>query len=128
MTVNGRIRLLAALVLVLALAIVAGCTTATQTDDSAVPSGSNTKTIKLSSNAMGIYNPQEIRVRAGTTVRIEGDPDTLTGGMDTVVIEGFGINKKIAPSDNIIEFVADKPGEYEVRCANYMGKGKLIVE
>jgi len=92
-----------------------------------LPNG-QTEIVKLSSSPTGQYNPSEIRVKAGTNVRIEGDIETLIGGMDTVVIKDYGISKKISQNDNVIEFVADKPGEYEVRCANYMGNAKLIVE
>lgn len=91
------------------------------------PNG-QTEIVKLSSSQSGQYSPSELRVKAGTKVRIEGDTKTLVGGMDTVVIEDYGVNKKISQNDNIIEFMADKPGEYEVRCANYMGNAKLIVE
>ena len=88
------------------------------------PSG---QAIKLSSNANGEYAPKEIRVKAGSTVRIEGDINTLVGGMDTIVIDGYNLNKKVSPGDNVLEFTADKPGEYSMHCANNMGYGKLVV-
>lgn len=84
--------------------------------------------IKLASSSSGVYMPKEIRVKLGSKVRIEGDLETLVGGMDTVIIDGYGIRKTIAPSDNIIEFVADKKGTFKMYCANGMGNGKLIVD
>lgn len=84
--------------------------------------------IKLSSAPSGAYMPKEIRVKAGTKVRIEGDSETLTGGMNTVIIDGYNVRKVIAPEDNVIEFVADKTGTFKMYCANGMGNGKLIVE
>lgn len=86
------------------------------------------ESIKLSSAPSGAYMPKEIRVKAGTKVRIEGDTETLTGGMDTVIIDGYNIRKVIAPGDNMMEFVADKTGTFKMYCANGMGNGKLIVE
>ena len=61
-------------------------------------------------------------------VRIEADTETLTGGMDTVIIDGYNVRKVIAPWDDVIEFVADKTGTFKMYCANGMGNGKLIVE
>lgn len=84
--------------------------------------------VKLSAAPSGAYTPREIRVKAGTKVRIEGDVETLTGGMDTVIIDGYSVRKVIAPGDNIVEFVADKTGTFKMYCANGMGNGKLIVE
>jgi|GEM_PF-1742256 len=74
------------------------------------------------------YNPAEIRVKQGTTVRIVADPATLTGCMTTVNIDGYGISKYIAGGDNVIQFVADKAGTFPIHCNMGMGNGKLIVE
>ncbi len=84
--------------------------------------------IKLSADTSGAYTPREIRVKAGTKVRIEGDTETLTGGMDTVIIDGYNVRKVIAPGDNMVEFVANKKGTFKMYCANGMGNGKLIIE
>lgn len=84
--------------------------------------------IKLTSTPEGKYAPGEIKVKVGTKVTIEGDLKTLTGGMDTVIIDEYGIRKLIKPDDNAIEFVADKTGSFRIYCANGMGNGKLIVE
>lgn len=84
--------------------------------------------VKLSADPSGAYNPKEIRVKTGTKVRIEGDQETLTGGMNTVIIDGYNVQKVITPGDNVIEFVADKKGTFKMYCANGMGNGKLIVE
>jgi plastocyanin domain-containing protein len=86
------------------------------------------KVVRLTAAPDGQYSPEEIRVGVGTKLIIEGDPSTLVAGMDTVIIEGYGIRKLISPGNNIIEFTADKRGTYRVYCANGMGNGKLIVE
>lgn len=84
--------------------------------------------IKLSVNKDFEYEPRQINVKLGSDVRIEADTTTLVEGMDTVIIEGYGIRKLIAPNDNIIEFKADKPGTYNIYCGNGMGNGKLVVK
>ncbi|KKQ53462.1 MAG: hypothetical protein US70_C0003G0005 [Parcubacteria group bacterium GW2011_GWD2_38_11] len=100
----------------------------TQSKSSATVQTGKAGNIKLSADPSGAYNPKEIRVKAGTKVKIEGDQETLTGGMNTVIIDGYNIQKVIAPGDNVIEFVADKKGTFKMYCANGMGNGKLIVE
>jgi plastocyanin len=85
------------------------------------------ETIELTVDETGQYVPREMTVTLGSTVRIKGDPETLIGGMDTVIIDGYGVRQLIAPGDNIIEFVANQPGTFDVYCANGMGNGKLIV-
>jgi plastocyanin len=74
------------------------------------------------------YTPAEIRVKQGTKVRIEGDPNTLVGCMSTVNIDGYGISKYIKAGDNVIEFTADTAGTFPIHCNMGMGNGKLIVE
>lgn len=86
------------------------------------------ESVTLSAAPNGAYTPQEIRVKKGTNVRIEGDLETLVGGMNTVIIDGYNVRKVIAPGDNMVEFVADKNGTFKMYCANGMGNGKLIVE
>jgi len=76
----------------------------------------------------GEYEPNEIRVRAGDTVRIEADASTFTGCMSTLVINGMGISKKITATDNVLEFTASTPGQYRLSCSMGMGNGVLIVE
>lgn len=76
----------------------------------------------------GQYSPNEIRVKQGTKVRIEGDPKTLRGCMLVVNIEGYGISKPIRTGDNVIEFTADKVGTFPIYCNMGIGNGKLIVE
>ena len=69
-----------------------------------------------------------IRVKQGTTVRIEGDPTSLSGAMAVVNITGYDLSKFIRPDDNVIQFVADKAGTFPIHCNMGMGNGKLIVE
>lgn len=123
-----RIRFITVMLLLMAAVVLTACTSTNPLGESNAPVTLNGQSVKLFSGDGGQYSPKEIRVKIGSTVRIEGDPETLVGGMDTVVIEDYGVRKKIAPGDNIIEFVANKPGSFEIICANGMGNGKLIVE
>jgi plastocyanin domain-containing protein len=116
---------LSLLILISALALIfilSGCSSVQ--DISLTPSG---QTIKLISTDSGQYVPAVIKVKLGDTVRIEGDTKTLVAGMDTVVIEGYNIEKKISADDFIIEFKAEKAGDFKMNCANGMGNGRLIV-
>lgn len=86
------------------------------------------ETFTLTSSG-GQYDPPEIRVKQGTTVRIEGDPKTLSGCMAVVNIGGnYGISKLITSRDNVIEFTADKTGTFPMYCDMGIGNGKFIVE
>jgi len=76
----------------------------------------------------GQYDPAVISVKQGTTVRIEGDPKTLSGCMAVVNIQGYGVSKLITSADNVIEFTADKTGSFPINCDMGIGNGKLVVE
>jgi plastocyanin len=75
----------------------------------------------------GQYDPAVISVKQGTTVRIEGDPKTLSGCMEVVNIQGYGISKQITSADNVIEFTADKTGTFPMSCDMGIGNGRLVV-
>jgi hypothetical protein len=131
-------RTIAIIALLLAAGFLAACTAKTPTGNAVAPIGATRQAaaqltpsgqgIKLVASDTGQYTPDVIRVKQGSVVRIEGDPETLVGGMDTVIVDDYGVQKKIAPNDNVLEFTADKQGEFLVHCANGMGNGKLIVE
>lgn len=69
-----------------------------------------------------------IRVKQGTTVRIEGDPTSLSGAMAVVNITGYDISKFIRPDDNVIQFVAYKTGTFPMECDMGIGDDRLVVE
>ncbi|MBI1978649.1 MAG: cupredoxin domain-containing protein [Candidatus Aenigmarchaeota archaeon] len=79
------------------------------------------KTVKEVEMAIthGGYMPNDITVNLGDTVRILAittDPSHNHG----IAIDGFRVNKvvsKTSPSNpEIIEFIADKPGIFEIYC------------
>jgi hypothetical protein len=86
----------------------------------------NVETFTLRSNG-GQYDPAVIQVKQGTIVRIEGDPQTLSGCMEVVNIDGYGISKRISQGDNVIEFPADKVGTFPINCNMGIGNGTLVV-
>lgn len=85
-------------------------------------------TVKLSSLQNGDYTPKNIKVKLGTKVKIEADANTLTGPMGRLIIDGYDLSKDITPDSNVLEFVADKSGQFRMHCANNMGNGILTVE
>jgi plastocyanin domain-containing protein len=116
------VTLIIAIIALALIFILSGCSSA---QDVALTSSG--QTIKLVSTDSGQYVPAVIKVKLGDTVRIEGDTATLVAGMDTVVIDGYKIEKKISTDDYVIEFKADKAGDFKMNCANGMGNGRLIV-
>jgi len=78
------------------------------------------------------FNPSEIRVKKGDTVKIVFKDDD---GQHNLVIDGYNVSTNlIGPgSQDTIEFVADTVGEFEYYCSvgshRALGmSGKLIVE
>ncbi|MEW5955956.1 MAG: cupredoxin domain-containing protein [Candidatus Micrarchaeota archaeon] len=84
------------------------------------------KTVRLAVKG-GYYDPRTITVSKGTRLRIEADPNTFRGCMTTILFPDFGVSKRITPSDNVVEFVADKTGSFPFSCPMGMGQGTLVV-
>ena len=78
------------------------------------------------------FNPSEMRVKVGDTVRINFISDDM---MHDLVIDELGVRTKVIPSgsSDVIEFTVDKEGTYEYYCSvgNHRAQGmvgNLIVE
>ena len=78
------------------------------------------------------FNPSEIRVKQGDTVRITLAPKDATHGF---MIKEYGINISAKKGETKqVEFLADKTGTFVFRCSVFCGlghfkmQGKLIVE
>jgi cytochrome c oxidase subunit 2 len=92
---------------------------------------SKIKEIKLESFKYG-FSPQVIKVKKGSIVRLIVTSRDVDHG---VYIKEYGINIRSEKGKvNIFEFLADKSGEFPIRCSVYCGSGhskmkaKLIVE
>jgi heme/copper-type cytochrome/quinol oxidase subunit 2 len=78
------------------------------------------------------YSPSVIRVKQGDSVRL------LLEGMDLehgFYIDGYDLDVKVRHAElKTLEFVADKPGAFKIRCSVVCGPlhpfmtGKLVVE
>jgi len=78
------------------------------------------------------FDPAEIRVKQGDTVRIILAPQDTTHGF---MIKEYGINISADKGKTAqVEFLADKTGTFVFRCSHFCGlghfkmQGKLIVE
>lgn len=89
------------------------------------------RTIKVTAKSWS-FDPAEIRVKAGEKIRLEVASVDVTHGL---AIPAFDINKPLEPGKTVIvEFTADKKGEFSFFCSVFCGRGhqgmtgKLIVE
>lgn len=94
-------------------------------------SAGSVKEVNLEAYKFG-FLPEKIIVSKGTIVKIHATSRDVTHG---VFIKEYGINEQIKKGKiTDIEFVADKPGEFDILCSVYCGRGhkkmkaKLIVE
>ncbi len=78
------------------------------------------------------FEPNIIRVKKGDLVRIEITSEDVVHGF---ALPAFGINVPVRPEQTtVVEFVADKTGNFEFYCSIYCGaghaqmRGTLIVE
>ena len=72
---------------------------------------------------------QPVRVRPGVPLvwNISVDAASLNGCNNRIVFPTFGIEQKLAPGENIIEFTPDKPGIYPYTCWMGMITSRIIV-
>lgn len=78
------------------------------------------------------FSPQQIRVKKGDIVRLKISSRDVPHG---VYIKEYGVNVRVEEGNpETVEFLADKAGEFAIKCSVYCGrghgkmKGKLIVE
>ncbi len=77
----------------------------------------------------GGYTPDIIVVQHGKPVRINFRREETAACSEMVVFSDFGKSAKLPEGQVVpIEFIPDKPGEYEFTCHMGMLRGKLIVE
>ncbi len=77
----------------------------------------------------GGYTPDTIIVRHGKPVRLNFRREETAACSEKVVFGDFGKSADLPTGETVpVEFVPDKPGEYDFACAMGMFRGKLIVE
>ncbi|GMQ75146.1 MAG: cupredoxin domain-containing protein [Gammaproteobacteria bacterium] len=77
----------------------------------------------------GGYTPDTIIVRHGKPVRLNFRREETASCSEKVIFADFNKSADLPTGEVVsIEFVPDKPGEYEFACAMGMFRGKLIVE
>ena len=77
----------------------------------------------------GGYAPDVIVVQHGKPVRLSFRREETSACSEMVVFNDFGKSAKLPEGETVpIEFLPEKPGEYEFTCQMGMFRGKLVVE
>ena len=77
----------------------------------------------------GGYDPAQVRVRAGSPVRLVFDRQETSGCSEEVVIPDFGIRRFLpAHAKTAVEITPREAGTHEFTCGMGMLRGRLIVE
>ena len=77
----------------------------------------------------GGYTPDTIIVRHGKPVRLNFRREETASCSEKVILGDFNKSADLPTGETVpVEFVPEKPGEYEFTCAMGMFRGKLIVE
>ena len=77
----------------------------------------------------GGYTPDVIVVEHGKPVRLNFRREETASCSEMVVLSDFGKSAMLPQGEIVpVEFLPDKPGEYEFACQMGMLRGKLVVE
>lgn len=77
----------------------------------------------------GGYDPADVRVTAGSPVRLIFDRQETAGCSEEVVLPEFGIKRFLpAHQKTVVEFTPMRAGTYEFTCGMSMLRGRLTVE
>lgn len=77
----------------------------------------------------GGYDPAEIRVRAGTPVRLLFERRETSPCSEEVVLPDFGVERFLpAHRTTAVDLLPEQPGTYEFTCGMRMLRGRLTVE
>ena len=77
----------------------------------------------------GGYTPDIIVVQHGKPVRLNFRRDETAACSERVVLADFGKSASLPEGEVVaVEFLPERPGEYEFTCQMGMLRGKLIVE
>jgi plastocyanin domain-containing protein len=77
----------------------------------------------------GGYTPDVIVVQHGKPVRFNFRREETAACSEMVIFNDFGKSTRLPTGETVpVEFLPEKPGEYEFSCQMGMLRGKLIVE
>ena len=77
----------------------------------------------------GGYEPAQVRVKAGSPVRLVFDRQETSGCSEEVVLPEFGIRKFLpAHRKTAVEFTPERAGSFDFTCGMSMLRGRLTVE
>ena len=77
----------------------------------------------------GGYTPDLIVVQHGKPVRLSFRREETAACSEMVIFSDFGKSAKLPTGETVaVEFLPEKPGEYEFGCQMGMFRGKLVVE
>ena len=77
----------------------------------------------------GGYTPDVIVVEHGRPVRLKFRREESAACSEMVVFNDFGKSARLPTGETVaVEFLPEKPGEYEFACQMGMLRGKLVVE
>ncbi|MBI4495081.1 MAG: cupredoxin domain-containing protein [Chloroflexi bacterium] len=77
----------------------------------------------------GGYTPDVIVVQRGKPVRLNFRREETAACSEMVVLSDFGKSAKLPEGETVaVEFLPERPGEYEFACQMGMLRGKLVVE
>jgi len=77
----------------------------------------------------GGYTPDVLLVQHGKPVRLNFRREETAACSEMVVFSAFGKSARLPTGETVpVEFLPEKPGEYEFTCQMGMLRGKVIVE
>jgi plastocyanin domain-containing protein len=77
----------------------------------------------------GGYTPDVIVVERGRPVRLSFRREETAACTEMVIFDAFGKSASLPTGQTVpVEFLPEKPGEYEFTCGMGMIRGKVIVE
>jgi plastocyanin domain-containing protein len=83
--------------------------------------------LEVTIRVQGGYDPAEIEVHAGQTVRLTFDRRENNPCSDEIVLPAFGIRRELAPfARTSIEVTPAAPGRYEFACGMGMLHGAIV--
>lgn len=84
--------------------------------------------IQMEVTNYGVYQPDILRVKAGTPVRWQIYGGTSMGCASSLVMRAFSLNQRLSVGLNEVTFTPTVPGRYPFSCSMGMVRGTMIVE